>query len=250
MADLDPRIEIVDEISYVDIVEDKTTVEIVDEIAYVEIVEDITTIEIVDEITSIVELATQGPPGVTGATGPKGEGLTIVDTLESINDLPNPGIPSEAYLIDQDLWVWVDDSWTNAGKITGPTGATGVIGLPGATGPQGIRGASGSTGLTGSTGPRGIQGASGSTGLMGSIGLTGATGSTGPQGLNGGNSQPYRYSTTTTDADPGTGYLRFNNSTHSSATLLYVDLLNINSVDLTAWLDSLDDLGSTLSTLL
>lgn len=41
------------------------------------------------------------------------------------------------------------------------------------------------------------------------------------------------FSTTTTDADPGTGVVRFNNATQSSATIIYMDAADTNGVDLT-----------------
>lgn len=66
MADLDPRIEIVEEITYVDIVEDKTTV------------------EVVEEITEVIEIATQGPRGVTGATGAPGPGVPMGGTTGQV----------------------------------------------------------------------------------------------------------------------------------------------------------------------
>jgi len=74
---------------------------------------------------------------------------------------------------------------------TGPAGSTGPIGLTGATGPAGSTGPIGLTGATGpagSTGPIGLTGATGAAGSTGPIGLTGATGpagSTGPIGLTG-----------------------------------------------------------------
>lgn len=49
----------------------------------------------------------------------------------------------------------------------------------------------------------------------------------------------FTFSTTTTDADPGDGYLRFNNATYSSVTSIFVDLTDVNSTNITAWLDSL-----------
>lgn len=49
----------------------------------------------------------------------------------------------------------------------------------------------------------------------------------------------YSFSTTTTDADPGTGKLRFNNATPASVTFLYIDRTDNNGVDQTAWLDGL-----------
>ncbi|MBS1619219.1 MAG: tail fiber domain-containing protein, partial [Bacteroidetes bacterium] len=65
---------------------------------------------------------------------------------------------------------------------TGPTGAQGVTGLPGATGANGSNGA---TGVTGPTGPSGSDGATGAQGPAGAAGITGPTGAQGATGLSG-----------------------------------------------------------------
>ena len=70
---------------------------------------------------------------------------------------------------------------------------------------------------------------------------TGNLGSTGAQGTAGGESVVMTFSTTTADADPGNGLVRFNNATLSSVTRAYFDLVTPGSADNTAWLDSLDD---------
>jgi hypothetical protein len=57
----------------------------------------------------------------------------------------------------------------------------------------------------------------------------------------GGDSAQFTYSTTTTDSDPGSGYIRFNNSTIGSATAAYIDDLEANGTDVSAWLLSFDD---------
>ena len=57
----------------------------------------------------------------------------------------------------------------------------------------------------------------------------------------GGDSSQFTYSTTTTDSDPGSGFIRFNNSTIGSATAAYIDDLEANGTDVSAWLLSFDD---------
>jgi len=57
----------------------------------------------------------------------------------------------------------------------------------------------------------------------------------------GGDSAQFTYSTTTTDSDPGSGVIRFNNATLSSATAAYVDDEEINGTDVSAWVQSFDD---------
>jgi len=57
----------------------------------------------------------------------------------------------------------------------------------------------------------------------------------------GGDSAQFTYSTTTTDSDPGSGIIRFNNTTLASATIAYVDDLEANATDVSAWVQSFDD---------
>tara|TARA_R100001377_G_C3190107_1_gene110214 strand:+ start:74 stop:1972 length:1899 start_codon:yes stop_codon:yes gene_type:complete len=59
----------------------------------------------------------------------------------------------------------------------------------------------------------------------------------------GGDSAQFTYSTTTTDADPGSGVIRFNNATLSSAAIAYVDDAEINGTDVSAWVQSFDDVS-------
>jgi len=57
----------------------------------------------------------------------------------------------------------------------------------------------------------------------------------------GGDAAQFTYSTTTTDSDPGSGKIRFNNATLSSATIAYVDDAEQNGTDISAWVQSFDD---------
>jgi len=59
----------------------------------------------------------------------------------------------------------------------------------------------------------------------------------------GGDSAQFTYSTTTTDADPGSGFIRFNNTTISSATIAYIDDAEANGTDVIAWVQSFDDVA-------
>lgn len=75
----------------------------------------------------------------------------------------------------------------------------------------------------------------------------GDTGATGVQGATGGGlSIEYTFSTTITNADPGNGALRLNNATQTSATAIYVDLLDNGGTTWTAVLDTLDASTSTV----
>ena len=59
----------------------------------------------------------------------------------------------------------------------------------------------------------------------------------------GGDSAQFTYSTTTTDSDPGAGVVRFNNSTIGSATIAYIDDLDAAGTDVSAWVQSFDDVS-------
>ena len=63
----------------------------------------------------------------------------------------------------------------------------------------------------------------------------------------GGDSSQFTYSTTTTDSDPGSGIIRFNNTTFGSITYSYVDDLESNGTDVSAWLQSFDDVTGNAS---
>jgi hypothetical protein len=148
----------------------------------------------------------QGPQGVQGIQGEQGAGLTILGTLADPSELPATGNDGDAYLIDGDLWVWVDTEWENVGNIQGPQGEAGaqgpqgpqgiqgeagpqgiqgIQGAPGATGPQGVQGVKGDTGDAGPQGIQGEIGPQGPEGPQGAQGIKGDTGDTGPQGIQG-----------------------------------------------------------------
>jgi hypothetical protein len=118
-----------------------------------------------------------------------GPGIKLLGTLDDPAELPATGSPGDGYVIDGDLWVWVDpDGWTNVGPFAGPPGPPGPEGpqgVQGVTGPEGAQGDPGPAGATGATGPPGPQGDPGPTGPEGPEGPAGATGPEGPQGPQG-----------------------------------------------------------------
>jgi hypothetical protein len=200
-------------------------------------------------IATIAPTGPTGPTGATGAastvsgpTGPAGSGVRILGKYATYNlliaDTPL-GSLGDAYLVGSDLYIWSDlnQEWTLSGPIVGPTGSTGPTG---ATGPAGVGGAIGVTGPTGpSGGPTGPTGPTGVTGVTGPTGPTGSTGSTGPAGVR--SSVLFRYSNTVTEADPGSGYFRFNNADTALITRLYINSLDFaSSADQTEWLNFLD----------
>lgn len=126
--------------------------------------------------------------------------------------------------------------------VNGGIGSSGATGATGATGPTGSSG--GPTGPTGGTGPTGPTGPTGATGagVAGATGPTGAVGSTGTTGSAGGAVRlTYAFSTSTADSDPGSGVLRFDQSTQSDTLTLRPDLLDASGIDVTAILDAFDD---------
>ena len=144
------------------------------------------------------------------------------------------------YVTDANTSQWVEQGPKAYGPpgATGPAGATGVIGVSGATGATGIDGPTGATGVIGVSGATGVVGVSGATGVR--------------------NGVRYAFSTTVTDADPGTGVVRYNSATMASVTQIFIDDLDQNSNNQTAWFATWDDstnadkgylsLQSTLST--
>jgi hypothetical protein len=56
----------------------------------------------------------------------------------------------------------------------------------------------------------------------------------------------WTFSTTTTDADPGAGKLRFNNATFGSVTQIFIDLTERFGVDVSAYLDTWDDSSNSI----
>ncbi|WNL63470.1 tail assembly protein [Citrobacter phage Tr1] len=63
----------------------------------------------------------QGVQGVEGRPGPVGTGMEIQDRLNSTSELPADGGDGEAYIINDELWVWLygATSWTNMGRLAG-----------------------------------------------------------------------------------------------------------------------------------
>jgi hypothetical protein len=79
----------------------------------------------------------------------------------------------------------------------------------------------------------------------GDAGLPGDGAADGDAGTNGVDGTPaslqMMFSTSTTNADPGSGYLRFNQSIVATATYIYADAQDRFGNAISAWLDTLDD---------
>ena len=55
----------------------------------------------------------------------------------------------------------------------------------------------------------------------------------------------FEFSTTTTDADPGAGKVRFDNATIASVANVYIDNTSLGGTSVTGWVDSFDDANTT-----
>jgi hypothetical protein len=95
------------------------------------------------------------------------------------------------------------------------------------------------TGDKGSTGSTGATGATGPTGSTGPTGATGATGAAGPGPVD------YTWDTGTSAADPGSGKVRANNASLSSATALYISETDRLGNSLATYIQTWDDSTSS-----
>ena len=108
---------------------------------------------------------------------------------------------------------------------SGYAGSKGDLGYTGSIG-IGYAGSKGDQGTVGYAGSKGDQGTAGFTGSKGDVGFTGSKGDIGSQGDKAG--LRYKFSTTTTLADPGVGYVRFNTGTNK----IFVSRYNVDGVDI------------------
>jgi len=185
-----------------------------------------------------------GPAGPAGPTGGHGEAATIaVGSVSALSAGATPTI-------------------TNAGTSSAatfnfgiPAGADGKTILNGSGAPSGgvdgdfwidtannrIYGPKASGTWPGSY--TSLVGPTGSTGSTGATGAAGSTGATGPQGATGGYSSEWIYDTGT-GSGTSTGKIRFDNATPSSVTGLYINNVDADASDLSAWLDGFDNSNS------
>ena len=103
-----------------------------------------------------------------------------------------------------------------------------------------------SVGAQGSTGPTGAQGASGPTGAQGATGSGGSTGAQGAEGNFGGATFYYTFESNTTNANPGAGELRLDNSTQNAATGIYICDTDEDGTDIASYLQTIDYLSLIL----
>jgi hypothetical protein len=146
-------------------------------------------------------MAQKGDTGATGATGTDGsDGAPIV--WRGPYDGSTVYSPLDAASFNGSSYICISATTGND-----PTNGT----YWDLMAQKGDKGDTGSTGATGATGP---------TGATGATGPTGSTGATGAAGRDAG--IKYTYSTTTSSSDPGSGFLRFSDTTLTLATSLYI----------------------------
>lgn len=112
-------------------------------------------------------------PGPEGPPGDPGSSIRVVGSLPDSLNLPDTdNQPGDAYIIQEEFWVWDGGGWENVGFLQGPRGQQGPRGFQG---DQGEEGPEGPEGPRGEQGPQGVEGPEGPPGEMGhSIRLLGS----------------------------------------------------------------------------
>jgi hypothetical protein len=123
--------------------------------------------------------------GIVSAAGNVQGGNVIASANLIGGNITTTGIVSATGNITGSYVFGNGSQLTGLQSFVGATGASGVIGLTGATGPQGIQGTIGATGASGIQGIQGNIGATGASGIQGIQGTIGATGASGIQGTTG-----------------------------------------------------------------
>ena len=145
-------------------------------------------------------------------------------------DFPISPSLNQIYNANGKRWQWNGSSWN---RIPDP-------------GTQGIQGVLGIQGTQGVQGPQGIQGTQGIQGIQGIQGVQGTQGVQGIEGNFGGAAFDYTFDSSTVDADPTAGKLRLNQVGITTATYLYINNDDDNNVDVTSYLQTIDDSTSNI----
>ena len=145
----------------------------------------------------------QGPTGIgtTGSQGTTGQGFSIHQIYNSVEELLSNTIPDGLFglvagTLPQDdpnygsLYLYTAGTWTYITDMSvqgaaGIQGTQGGLGSQGRQGPTGVQGAVGSQGNQGPTGLQGIEGQQGTEGQQGDQGTTGPQGEQGTYGAQG-----------------------------------------------------------------
>jgi len=192
-----------------------------------------------------------GPTGATGATGAKGNTGEKGDTGSQGNSgLPGDiysttslstfnlgslivGNPEQvlattglAYTKAQEILVAASATQYFIGTVSSYSGSTIYVVVDGVTGSGSF--SNWDVNLNAAIGPAGDNG---------------PTGAAGPSGYRGG--IIYRFSTTTTDSNPGAGYLRFNSSGIKTVSKIYINSVDQYSTSRALWFDTFTNSNST-----
>ena len=188
----------------------------------------------------IVTFARTGDLGDKGQKGQKGEGGADGADGDK-GDTGAKGQKGELNDKGQKGETGADNSTKGQKGEKGEVGADGGDGDKGQKGEVGGTGSGGSDGDKGQKGEVGADGSDGDKGQKGEIGATGGTGGTGVQGDKAG--IRYRFNTSTTVQNPGTGYILYNSSTLSSISRVVISRYprEGNTVDFKDFLTSFDN---------
>jgi len=151
----------------------------------------------------------------------------------AVLDFPISPSLNQIYNANGRRWQWNGTSWI---RIADP----GTQGIQGVQGTQGIQGVQGTQGIQGVQGVQGIQGIQGVQGTLGIQGVQGTDGNFGGAAFD------YTFSSLTADSDPNQGKLRLNRTTVTTASYLYIHNDDDNLVDVTSFLQTIDDSTSNI----
>jgi len=197
------------------------------------------------EIGSKGDKGQKGELGTTGSQGNKGDKgapSTVAGDKGQKGEVGTDGT-------DGDKGDKGDKGVTGADStVAGPKGQKGEGGDKGATGGVGDKGDKGQKGEKGEVGEKGQKGQKGQKGEIGADStVAGPKGDKGAEGNFGGATFDYTFSSSTgTPTDLNTGRLRLNNSSVSSATIMFIDDEDDNGTDIQAFLRTVDDSTSTI----
>jgi hypothetical protein len=137
----------------------------------------------------------------------------------------------------------------------GAKGDKGEQGIPGTAANKGDKGEKGDSGPTGNLGPKGDTGPAGSAGITGDKGIkgdigpkgdVGPKGDKGARGAFGGAAFVFTFLSDTANTDPGIGKVKLNTAQPSTATKLFIDHIDLNLIDATDFLETVDDSTSPI----
>lgn len=85
-----------------------------------------------DDLSSQMENAVHNvQKGDKGDKGDTGQGLEIKDRVSSVSNLPSTANEGDGYLVNEELYIWVNGAWKDCGPIQGPQGIQGIQGKTG-----------------------------------------------------------------------------------------------------------------------